>query len=219
MAAPLKLIVANKAYSSWSVRPWLLLAQMGIPFEETVIPLDVPTTRKAILKHSPSARCPALRDGDLVVWDSLAMIEYVAEKYPKKAIWPKTRAARAVARSMCAEMHSGFQALRRECPMNLRRPVRAIELGEEAKADAARIDAMWTNARKTYGKGGPFLFGKFCAADAFFAPVVNRFHIYDVKVSKTARAYMDAVMATAAFRALVEDAKAEKWFIDKYEAI
>ncbi len=219
MARPLKLIIANKAYSSWSVRPWLVLAQFGIPFEEVVIPLDVPTTRKAILKHSPSARCPALVDGDLTVWDSLAMIEYVAEKYPNKAIWPKTRAARALARSMCAEMHSGFQALRRECPMNLRREVRAIALSDEAKADAARLEAMWAAARKTHGKSGPFLFGRFSAADAYFAPVANRLHIYDVKVSKATRAWMDVVMALPAFRALVEDARSEKWFIDKYEAI
>ncbi|MBL8590922.1 MAG: glutathione S-transferase family protein [Methylobacteriaceae bacterium] len=219
MARPLKLIIANKAYSSWSVRPWLALAQLGIPFEEVVIPLDLPTTRKAILKHSPSGRCPALVDGDLTVWDSLAMLEYVAEKYPKKAIWPKTRAARAMARSLCAEMHAGFQSLRRECPMNLRRPVRAIALSDEAKADAARIEAMWAGARKAHGKGGPFLFGRFCAADAYFAPVVNRLHVYDVAVSKASRAYMDAVMATSAFRALVDDAMKEKWFIDHYEAI
>lgn len=219
MAQPLKLIIANKAYSSWSVRPWLVLAQFGIPFEEVVIPLDVPTTRKAILKHSPSGKCPALRDGELTVWDSLAMIEYIAEKYPKKAIWPKTRAARALARSMCAEMHAGFQALRRECPMNLRRDVRAIDLSEDAKADAARLEAMWAQARKAHGKGGPFLFGKFSAADAYFAPVVNRLHVYDVKVSKATRAWMDAVMATSAFRALVEDARRETWRIEKYEAI
>lgn len=219
MAAPLKLILANKAYSSWSVRPWLLLAANAIAFEEVVIPLDLPTTRKAILKHSPSAKCPALKDGDLVVWDSLAMIEYIAEKYPRKTIWPKTRAARAIARSMCAEMHSGFLALRRQCPMNLRRAPRAIEIDDDARADVARIEAMWASARKTYGKGGPFLFGKFGAADAMFAPVVNRLHTYEIKVSKTTRAYMDAVMATPAFRALVADAQKEKWFIAHYEAI
>lgn len=216
---PLKLVMANKAYSSWSVRPWLLLAQFGIPFEEVVIPLDLPTTRKAILKHSPSARLPALVDGAVSVWDSLAIIEYVAEKFPAKQIWPKTRAARAHARSMSAEMHSGFMALRRACPMNLRRPVRKIELADDALADAKRIDEAWTHARKTYGKGGPFLFGKFSAADAMYAPVVNRLHTYDVKVSKTSRAYMDAVMALPAWQALVKDAEAETWRIDKYEAI
>lgn len=216
---PLKLVMANKAYSSWSVRPWLLLAQFGIPFEEVVIPLDLPTTRKAILKHSPSARLPALVDGAVSVWDSLAIVEYVAEKFPAKQIWPKTRAARAHARSMSAEMHSGFMALRRSCPMNLRRPVRKIELADDALADAKRIDAAWTHARKTYGKGGPFLFGKFSAADAMYAPIVNRLHTYDVKVSKTARAYMDAVMALPAWQALVKDAEAETWRIDKYEAI
>lgn len=219
MPAPVKLIMANKAYSSWSIRPWLLLAHLKIPFEDIVIPLDHPGTRKAILKHSPSGKCPALRDGEILVWDSLAIIEYLAEKYPDKAVWPKTRAARAHARSACAEMHSGFMALRRECPMNLRREKRAIALSEEALADAKRIDALWNEARKTYGKAGPFLYGKFSAADAFFAPVVNRLHVYDVKVSKAARDYMKALMSLPAWQALVHDAQEEVWRIDKYETI
>lgn len=215
----LKLIMANKAYSSWSIRPWLLLAQLKIPFEEVVVPLDLPTTRKAILKHSPTGRLPALRDGELTVPDSLAIVEYLAEKFPKKGVWPKTRAARAAARALACEMHSGFLGLRRECPVNLRRDVRAIALGEEARADAARIDALWRAARAAHGKGGPFLFGKFSAADAFYAPVANRLHVYDVPVSGIARAYMDAIFALPAWQALVKDAGAEPWRIAKYEAV
>jgi glutathione S-transferase len=216
---PLKLVIANKAYSSWSMRPWILLATFGIPFEEVVVPLERPDTRRKMLRHAPSAKAPSLHDGDIHVHESLAVIEYVAEKYPKKAIWPKNRAARALARSLAAEMHAGFQALRRHCPTNFRRPVRKRELTPEAAADIARIEAAWAHARKNFGKGGPFLFGRFSAADAMFAPVVNRLHIYDVKVSKATRAYMDAVMALPAWRAWIHDAQNEPWRIARYDAI
>ena len=221
---PLKLVIANKAYSSWSFRPWLLLAHFKIPFEEVVVPLDLPTTRKAVLRHSPSGKVPALTDGDVRVWESLAIAEYVAEKYPAKAIWPKDKAARAHARAISAEMHAGFQSLRGQCPMNFRRPVQALALSEASAADAARIDAIWQGARKNFGgtssKGsGEFLFGAFSAADAMFAPVVNRFHIYDVKVSRASRAYMAAMMALPAWKAWEKDAAAETWRIAKYDAI
>lgn len=216
---PIKLIIANKGYSSWSFRPWILLAHFKVPFQEVVIPLDLPTTRKAILKYSPSGRVPALFDGKLEIWDSLAITEYLAEKFPAKAIWPKTRAARAHARAISAEMHAGFQSLRGECPMNFFRAPKALELTPDALENVARIEAIWALARKTYGKGGPFLFGKFCAADAMYAPVVNRLHVYDVKVGKATRAYMDAMMAMPAWRAWETDALAEKWRIAKYEAI
>lgn len=216
---PFKLIIANKAYSSWSFRPWILLAHFKIAFEEVVIPLDLPTTRKAILKYSPTGRVPALHDGALELWDSLAIAEYVAERYPGKAIWPKTRAARAHARCISAEMHSSFQALRGECPMSFFRTPKAAALSEGAKADVARIEALWANTRETYGKGGPFLFGKFSAADAMYAPVVNRFHAYDIKVGKTTRAYMAAMMALPAWQAWAKDALAEKWRIGKYDSL
>jgi glutathione S-transferase len=216
---PLKLIVANKAYSSWSQRAWILLAHFKIPFEETVIPLDLPETRSLILKHSPSAKCPALIDGSITVWESLAIMEYVAEIFPDKAIWPRGKAARAHARSLAAEMHAGFQTLRQHCPTNFRRPVRGIALTEAVEADVARIDAAWTHARKTFGKAGPFLFGRFSAADAMYAPVVSRFHVYDVPVSRMPRAYMAAVMALPAWKAWIADGEAEEWRIEKYDAV
>ncbi len=216
---PYKLIIANKGYSSWSFRPWILLAHFKIAFEEVVIPLDLPATRKAILKYSPTGRVPALHDGALELWDSLAIAEYVAERHPAKPVWPKTRAARAHARCISAEMHSSFQSLRGECPMNFFRDPKAVALSDGAKADVARIEALWALARKTYGKGGPFLFGRFCAADAMYAPVVNRLHAYDIKVGKATRAYMNAMMALPAWQAWAKDAAGETWRIAKYEAI
>ncbi|HLH50153.1 MAG TPA: glutathione S-transferase, partial [Roseiarcus sp.] len=136
---PLRLVIANKAYSSWSLRPWILLAHFKIPFEEIVIPLDQPDTRKRILAFSPNGKCPSLQDGPISVWESTAIIDYVAEKYPDKAIWPKAKAARALARSLAAEMHAGFQALRNHCPTNFRRPVKKRELTGEVEADVARL--------------------------------------------------------------------------------
>ena len=216
---PLKLVIANKAYSSWSMRSWLLLAHFKIPFEEIVVPLDLPGTRRAILRHAPSGRCPSLHDGDIHVWDTMAINEYVAETYPGKNIWPKNKAARANARAVSAEMHSGFQALRGACPMNFFRAPRAISLSAEALADIARIDAAWGAARREFGAKGDFLYGAFSAADAMFAPVVNRFHVYDIKVSRAARAYMKAMTELPAWKAFETDARAEKWRIAKYEAV
>ncbi len=216
---PLKLIVANKAYSSWSLRPWILLAHFKIPFEEVVIPMDRPETRAAMLKFAPTGKCPSLQDGKVAVWESLAIIEYVAEAYPEKAIWPKGKAARAHARSLSSEMHAGFNALRQACPANFRRKVRAIPLSQDVRADVARIEAAWSDARETFGRAGPFLFGRFSAADAMFAPVVNRLHVYDIPVAKPTRAYMEAVMALPAWKAWIADAEAEPWRIEKYEAV
>jgi glutathione S-transferase len=216
---PLKLIVANKAYSSWSQRAWILLAHFKIPFEETVIPLDLPDTHAKILKHSPTGKVPALIDGPITVWESLSVIEYVAETHPEKAIWPRGKAARAHARSLAAEMHAGFAALRQACPANYVRPVRKIELNDAVMADVARIEAAWAHARKTFGKAGPFLFGRFSAADAMFAPVVNRLYTYDVPVSRRTREYMSAVMALPAWKAWIADAEAEEWRMEKYDAL
>jgi glutathione S-transferase len=215
----LKLIVANKAYSSWSQRAWILLAHFKIPFEETVIPLDLPETHAKILKHSPTGKVPALIDGPITVWESLSVIEYVAETHPDKAIWPRGKAARAHARSLAAEMHAGFMALRQACPVNYVRPVRKIALNAAVEADVARIEQAWAHARKTFGKAGPFLFGRFSAADAMFAPVVNRLHTYDIPVSRRTREYMSAVMALPAWKAWIADAEAEEWRIEKYDAI
>jgi glutathione S-transferase len=216
---PLKLIVANKAYSSWSLRPWILLAQLKIPFEEVVIAMDRPETRETMLKYAPTGKCPSLQDGKIVVWESLAIVEYLAEAYPEKAVWPKGKAARAHARALASEMHAGFVALRQACPTNFRRPVKAVALSDEVRADVARIEAAWSHARATFGRGGPFLFGRFSAADAMFAPVVNRFHTYDLRVSKPTQDYMEAIMALPAWKAWIAGAHAEPWRIARYEAI
>src|SRR4051794_35987064 len=176
------LVIGNKNYSSWSLRPWIAMKVCGIGFDETVIPLYEPASRERILEVSPTGKVPALIDGDIRVWESLAILDYLAERHPGAGLWPKDQAARAHARSVAAEMHAGFAALRRHCPMNMRRPVKARELTAEAAADVARIDHLWTQCRTRFGAGGPFLFGAFGAADAMFAPVVSRLHTYDIGV-------------------------------------
>jgi len=215
----LRLVIANKAYSSWSQRPWLLLKHFEIPFIELVIPLDMPDTRQRILNVSPNGKCPSLHDGAVSVWESLAIVEYIAEKFPEKAIWPRGRAARAIARSLSSEMHAGFQALRNHCPANFRRDPRKRELTSEVEGDVARIEAAWAETRRKHGKEGPYLFGRFCAADAMFAPVVNRFHVYDVPVRRESRAYMEAIMALPEWKAWIKDAEAEPWRIEHYDSI
>jgi glutathione S-transferase len=215
----LTLVLANKAYSSWSMRPWMVLKHFGIPFRDIVIPMNRPETRAEMLTHAPSGKCPSLHDGSVSVWDSLAIIEYLAETYPVFPIWPRGTAARAYARSLAAEMHSSFMALRRECPMNIRRPRRAIEVSEEALADVARIDEAFADARARFGGVGKFLFGEFTAADAMFAPVVNRFDTYDLPVSEVTRAYMTAMKALPAWQEWERDAFAEPWRMEHYEAI
>ncbi len=213
----LRLAIVNKAYSSWSLRPWLLMRHFGIPFEETVIPMARPETRAEILKFSPTGKCPALRDGDIVVWESLAIVEYLAESLPQLPIWPLDWGARARARAISNEMHAGFGALRNHCPTQFLRPVRKIALTPEVEADVARIEAIWRDARARFG--GPFLFGDFSAADAMFAPVVNRFHTYDIPVAPDTRAYMGAIMALPAWKAWIADAQGEPWRIDHYDQV
>ena len=216
---PLKLIVANKAYSSWSLRAWIVLAHFHIPFEEVVIPLDLPDTHQRILEYSPAGRCPVLIDGPTTVWESLAILEYIAEQYPEKPIWPRAKGARALARALAAEMHAGFSALREHCPCQFIRPAKRIDLNAAVEADVARIETAWAGAREKFGKTGPFLFGKFSAADAMFAPVVNRMHVYEIPVSAETRAYCEAILALPAYTAWVADAAEEPWRIAKYEAI
>lgn len=217
---PLRLVLANKAYSSWSLRPWLLLATFHIPFEETVCNIYDEAGRKKLRKLSPSGKAPALIDGDIHVWESLAIMEYVAEKYPDRAIWPKRKAARAHARSISSEMHAGFMALRQHCPTNFRREPKFRELTPEAAENMRRIEIIWAQARETFGsKRKPFLFGDFCAADAMFASVVNRLHIYEAPVSPQTRDYMDAVMALPAWAAWHKDAAREKWREARYEEL
>jgi glutathione S-transferase len=213
----LTLVIANKAYSSWSFRPWILMRYFGIAFDEIVIPLALENTREEILRVSPSGKCPALHDGEITVWDSLAIIEYLAEIHPEKPLWPKPRGAQAQARSLAAEMHSGFMGLRQLLPMNMRRAVKRLPLTPEASADVVRLEQAFVQARKQFGQDKPFLFGDFSAADAMFAPVVNRLHVYDVPVTPATRAYMDAMMALPAWQEWSAQAKAEPWNIGKYE--
>jgi glutathione S-transferase len=213
--ATLHLVIGNKNYSSWSLRPWMALSMAHIPFEETVIPLDQPQTKKRISEHSAAGRVPVLHHGKLTVWESLAILEYLAEIFPEKKLWPEGKAARAAARSAASEMHCGFAALRNACPMNLRRPRNTVALSEAVKADIARIDALWRECRKDHSRKGKFLFGAFCNADAMFAPVVTRFDTYDIKVSSESRAYMEAVLATQAFQAWKKAALEEPWKIPR----
>jgi glutathione S-transferase len=211
--AKLHLIIGNKNYSSWSLRPWLAMTMAALPFDETIIPLDTPSTKKQIAKHSGAGRVPILHHGKIRIWETLAILEYLAETFPGKNLWPKAKAARAVARAISNEMHAGFSNLRNACPMNLRRPQKPVMLNDETRADIARIEEIWRDCRKTYGKGGKFLFGKFSNADAMFAPVVTRFETYAIPVAKDTRAYMDAVLATKAFQKWRSAALKETWIV------
>jgi glutathione S-transferase len=211
------LVIANKVYSSWSLRPWLMLQQGGLAFDEVVIPLGQPDTRTKILAHSPAGRVPVLVDGELTVWDSLAILEYAAERWPELGVWPADRTARAVARSISAEMHSGFQALRNACPMNLGKRYATRDRGEAVARDVGRIEESWREARARFGAGGPFLFGRFSGADAMYAPVVTRFETYGVEVAPETRAYMDAILSLPAFAAWREAALREPWFYKEDE--
>src|ERR1700759_5113291 len=213
---PLKLVIGNKNYSSWSMRPWLALRAGNIPFEEIFIPLYTgPADKQRILDFSHAGKVPILVDGEVTVWDSLAIVEYIAERFPEKRLWPEHPAHRAHARAISAEMHSGFAALRNECGMNLHRPVRAIELSNDARANIARIEEIWADFHKRYGQSGPFLFGRFGAADAMFAPVVHRLRTYAVAVSEETQRYMDTMMALPAFAEWTKAALAETIIIEK----
>ena len=213
------LTIGNKAYSSWSLRPWILMRHMNIPFEEQVVPLYQPTTSIEIQRHSPTGRVPALAADGLLVWESLSIIEFLAEQFPDKGIWPENKAARAMARSLASEMHAGYAAFRKACPTNFRRPRRALEISADARADVDRIEAAWASARDQWGAGGPFLFGAFSGADAMFAPVVNRFETYAVAVTPATRAYMDAIQALPSWQEWIAGAHAEPWVNPTYDAI
>jgi glutathione S-transferase len=214
---PLTLLIGNKNYSSWSLRPWLAMKVAGIPFEETVIPLYEPGSRDRVLAVSPTGKVPALVDGDLHLWESLAILEYLAERFPTAGLWPRDERARAHARAVAAEMHAGFAALRRHCPMNMRRPPKPRDLPVEVTADVRRIDALWSDCRHRFGDGGPFLFGEFGAADAMYAPVVSRFHTYAIEVGPLGRGYMQAVMGLPAWAQWRADAVAEPWVMPANE--
>ena len=214
----LKLVIGNKNYSSWSMRPWLALRANNIAFEEIFIPLYTGAADKQrILDVTRSGKVPALVDGDITVWDSLAIIEYLAERSPQARLWPEDRAARAHARSISAEMHSGFMALRNECPMNLHRPIKPVALSDDARANIARVQQIWGECRQRYGKSGPFLFGAFGGADAMFAPVVFRFHTYAIEVTPDVADYMKTMMAHPAVQEWTRAGLAETLVIERAE--
>jgi len=213
----LHLIIGNKNYSSWSFRPWLAMKVAGIAFAETVVSLDAPDFKARVTALNGAGKVPVLIDGEARIWESLAILEYLAEKFPGAGLWPAAPAARAHARAVSSEMHAGFASLRRRLPMNVWRPVipRALD---EAAADVARIDAIWSECRARFGAGGPFLYGAFGAADAMYAPVVWRFHTYAVGVSAAARDYMRAHMTLPAWREWREAAIREPWVLPNNEA-
>lgn len=215
----MRLVIGNKVYSSWSMRPWLVMSAFGLGFEEQLVQLRTDDTPERLRAASPSGKVPVLIDGETVVWDSLAIIEYLADANPDVAIWPRDRPARAHARCASAEMHSGFQSLRGQCPMTITKRFAPRDRSPEVMADVRRITELWGEARRRFGAtatgadAGPFLYGAFSAADAMFAPVVTRFHTYAIPVDTVSAAYMDAVRANPAFRAWLTGAIAEPWSI------
>jgi glutathione S-transferase len=214
------LVIGNCRYSSWSLRPWLLLRHFGVAFETVVLPLDTPEFHRDVRTWSPSGRVPALSHGAIDVWDSLAICEYANEAWLDGRGWPADARARAHARAVTAEMHSGFSALRGECPMNVcRRMDRPLPVSAAAQADVARIDALWGIARERFGGGGRMLFGDFSIADAFYAPVAARIRTYALPVSAGAADYVDAVFALPAMQAWLAAAHAETAVLEKYERI
>ncbi len=208
----LHLITGNKNYSSWSLRAWICLKHLGIPFRETLVTLDQAQFKEQVARYGPTGRVPVLLDGELSIWDSLAICEYAAEVAGRG--WPADRAARAIARSVCAEMHSGFTSLRAQWPMNARARNRHTVLTAELQADLGRIDAIWSDCRRRFGRdGGAWLFGRYTVADAMYAPVVLRFNTYGAPLSETAQAYVATALEDAALQEWLRDAQNEPWTI------
>ncbi|NJC33115.1 glutathione S-transferase [Sphingomonas jejuensis] len=216
----IRLVIGNKAYSSWSLRGWLAVKQSGLPFEEVTVPLyDAEwDKRRGGGEFAPSGgKVPLLWDGDTVVWDSLAIIEWLADKVGRDHFWPEDDAARGMARSMAAEMHSSFAALRRECSMNIRARFPFKPPATDVAQDIVRVLQLWAEARARWGSGGPFLFGAFGAADIMYAPVVTRFVTYQIPVPGFAAAYMEAVLAHRWMQDWIAAAQEEEWVIERYE--
>ncbi len=214
----LQLVIGNKLYSSWSLRPWLVLSAFSIPFEEVIIPLRTPDSRSRMLEYSPSGKVPTLIDGDVAVWESLAIIEHLAETFPDLAIWPRDGRARAHARAVANEMHSGFQPLRQTCPMHLGARFATPPITDTLQACIDRVEDIWSEARNRFAGSQPFLYGAFSAADAMYAPVVTRFESYQIPVRESTRAYMDTILGHPAFVAWRSAALVEPWSIPEYAA-
>lgn len=214
MAKPV-LVIGNKNYSSWSFRPWLVLKQIGIDFEEIRVPLFMPGYKEKILQHSPAGRVPIYKEGNLVVWDSLAICEYLAEK--ESSLWPASAEARANARAISAEMHSGFSALRNALPMNCRARGRKVQIADAVSQDIRRIQQMWCACRERHGSAGPWLFGSFSVADAMYAPVVSRFLTYGVECDSVCKQYMDSVLSNPHVKQWFADGATETEVIEEEE--
>jgi glutathione S-transferase len=216
--ADLTIYLGNRNYASWSLRAWLALKATGAAFEEVVIPLFQPGSKETLLKYSPNGKVPALHHHEIVVWDSLAIAGYLGDIFPDAGLCPTDPAAKAVARSISAEMHAGFQALRSQMPMNIRSSFPGRDITPEVQADINRVMAIWRQCRGRFGeKNGDFLFGSFTIADAMYAPVVTRFRTYKVDLEREADAYCDAVMALPAMQEWAAAARNEPMIIDQYE--
>lgn len=206
-----ELFIGNKNYSSWSFRPWIALQDKEIPFKETLVPFDFENGNPKFKDFSPSMKVPVLKDGALTVWDSLAILEYAADCFPDKGLWPEDKTLRAHARAVSAEMHSGFTALRGACPMNMRRPVEVLAVDQAVKDDVNRIVEIWTECLGR--SGGPFLFGDFTIADAMYAPVVSRFGTYTLSDEPVFERYRAAMTGTAAWQTWEAAALKEDWYV------
>jgi glutathione S-transferase len=217
MANPaLTLVIGNKRYSSWSMRPWLALEATGAPFQEILIPLYQPDSKAAILQHSPTGHVPVLQAGGVSIWDSLAICEYLAERFPAARLWPDDPAVRAVARAVSAEMHSGFAALRQHCSMDILGSVDSPQKRDAAASDILRIGQIWETCRANHDGDGDFLFGSFGIADAMFTPVATRWRTYGFRLPPVAERYAEALLARPAYRQWHKAAEAEPWVI-KYD--
>ncbi len=210
------LYIGNKNYSSWSFRPWVAMKAKGVEFEEDLVPFDDEGGNPKFKEFSPTGKVPTLVDGDLTIWESLAILEYLHDKYPEKGFWPADAKQRALARSVSNEMHGGFGGLRSECPMNLRREVRAIDVSDNVRKDVERIETLWSDC--LVSSGGPFLFGEFSNADAMFAPVVNRLEIYDLSDHNAVLSYRDAMKSHPAWIEWETEALKETWIVPADEA-
>jgi glutathione S-transferase len=213
----MKLVIGNKNYSTWSLRPWFLLRHAGIPFEEEVVDFNAGDFKERVTRYSSAGKVPVLVDGELVVWDSLAIAEYVAEKFPEKGLWPHGREARAIARATCAEMHSSFQAMRSFLTMNCQVRFANVLLPKQARRDVSRIIEIWRDCRQRFGADGPFLFGRFTVADAFFAPVTVRFTAYGIDLPAVAQQYVAMIQGLPAMQEWIAAARTETSFVEHDE--